>query len=1149
MRVFRHATLLLWLLVFRAVGFSQLDRASLSGVVTDSSGGVVPDAKITAVQTATQAKFEAISNESGIYNAVGLPIGEYSVAVEKSGFKKTVRSGILLSANSSLRVDLTIAPGELTESVEVTAPSPLVEERSSAIGVSLKKETLENLPVSQGAGQGRRDLYSVLAFTPGVTNAGFQNNINGGVGFGSQIMMDGISAEYDMAVAGIAQIRSSVEIIDEFKLVNSVAPEYGLAAGAFMNVVTKSGTNDFHGNAYYFLGNDALNARNFFSPTVPIRKDNEWGVILGGPIKRNKTFFFFNRDDFERRDQVASQLLSLPTNAFKSGDFSALLGPTIGADALGRPVQQGQIYDPRTSRPDGRGGVIRDPFPGNIIPTDRFSTVSSKYQAFYPAPTYSNLLTNNYVVNSGVSKTEQPGIFVKLDHNLGASDRISGSYRKYWHSGRSSVALPDFFGAGASKNPQWSLRLNYNKILSPQVINDITFGIDRLFARQGVIGDAIDGGTKIGLTGTFRPCTPAVGIAGISQGSASSQLSPQNCDGENRTFNWKLNESLSYFKSKHNIKVGGTYHLWSSNNAVSTQSNGQFSFSPLETSLPGLGGTGFAYASFLLGEVDSGILRRPQTPGQEAWALGFFLQDEYRVKPKLTLSYGLRYDYQPQWTITDDFLSSFDPTVPNPAAGGILGALTFLGEGPGRLGTRRLGETYGKAFAPRFGFAYSLTSNTVIRGSYGLFYAPVSQTSPQGGALNQQGFFPQATLTSPDSGITPAFNWTSGFPSNDLSPTRNIGPSVSNGQATSFVGRDSARPGQVQQFNFGMQHQFRGRTLLETNYIGNLSHHISSVNGVDINQLDYGRYGSLGPLLLASVSSPAAVAAGIRLPYPGFSGSVAQALRPFPQFQGINEVNAPIGNSTYHAVQFKVQQQLTNGFSFLVGYTISKTLTDIGATPGFFAALPQDSYNRRAEKALSDADIPQALLFSYTYDLPVGPGKKVLNRQDIISKHVLGGWTIAGNHTYLSGRPLSTITNQRLPASQDSTANGARGLRPYRVADAELRTPVSCADLDPARDLLLNRAALSSPAPFTFGNASRFLGDVRSCGTKNEDFSISKYFPVTERVRIRFGTEFFNAFNRVNFSAPATNFDNLNFGRIAAASAGRVVRFNLKVYW
>ena len=1131
--------------------YAQLDRASLSGTISDSSGRVIPDAAVTALQGSTQATFSTATNGSGAYNFTGLPLGSYTVTVSKQGFAQGFAEGVVLTSNAAVRVDMTLSPGSVNQKIEVKAESALIEERSTAYGDDLGTKSLEDLPLQVNGG--KRSLYGYLATIPGVSNAGFQNNIMGGLGMYSQIVIDGVSAEYNAAVGGVAQRPPSVEDIGEFRVVNSVSAEYGLTGGAFMSYITKSGTNEFHGDGYEYFRNNIMDARSFFAQDVAIQRQNEFGFTAGGPViiphvynGRNRTFIFGNFSEFIQHNGTSGVVLTLPTQAFRNGDFSALLGPSVGTDSLGNQVLSGAIYDPASTRSNGQGGFVRTPYPGNIIPASQFSSVSQKWQSQLPMPTIANSISNNFVGSSPSGINDENSYFLKLDQMLGDNNRLSGSFKLARSNSVTPCVLPAFYCGSFGTNNTPSVRIAYNTSIKPTVVNDFSAGLDR--ASLPGFPDAAQavGATTIGLANTFYPCSPQLSLPGYP---GEPYFGTHVCAQSEADTNWKYYDSVSVFAGKHSIKFGVNYFRWAANFPTDNEANGYFGFSPLETGQPGFQQTGYSYASFLLGAVDAAHIQAPEETGQREWTLGLFLQDEFRVTPRLTLNYGVRYDYQPQFVEPHNDISEFDPTVPNPGAGGLPGAMTFLGTGPGRLGKTRYGQTWHWGFGPRVGFAYKLFANTVLRGSYGLFNAPVSQN--QWAQVQQhQGFDPQFAIASENSGITPAFNWDNGFPVSGFNTSPTISPTISNGGGTSFVGKNSARPPQVQMTNISIQHELPGSMLLEVAYLNNLGHHISTTSAEEINQLNFNTYGSLGGLLNQSVYSAAAVAAGITPPYAGFQGSVAQALRPYPQYLGINGISSPIGNSTYHAGQVKVQKRYSNGLTFLVGYTLEKTLTDVDSTPGYFAAGPQNAYDRRAEKAPASSDAPQSVVGSYTYDLPFGTGKRFANGKNAVSKYVLSGWSISGINTYRNGGFLGMTTNGRLPTTGDSVAMSQPTLRPNVVPGVDPLTGIGCQGFNPATDIYLNHAAFVDPPAFTFGNAPRVSGNIRGCPTLDEDMSLMKNLFLKEgRVNLKMGADFFNVFNRVNFSNPDTDIDDPGYGRISSSGPGRTGQLFVKIIW
>jgi hypothetical protein len=1118
--------------------FGQLDRASLNGTVTDSSGALVPEAKVIAIQIGTQNTFSTTTNQSGVYNFVGLPIGQYTLMVEMSGFETTVTS-VVLTMSAAVRADLALTPGAISEQVEVKSVAPLVEERSSAYGVTVQTQTMEQLPLAVSGS--KRTLYGYMLAVPGVNNSNTNAPVLGAVGRYNMIIVDGVSAEYSPRGMGVIQRPVSVETLGEFKVVNTVAPEYGLTGGAFMTFATKSGTNSFHGDAYEYFRNDAMDARSFFAKAPAINKQSEFGGVLGGPVRiphvydgHNKTFFFVNFTQFIYHYVTAGTVLTLPTDAFKKGDFSAL---------------PGGIYDPGTTRPDGAGGFTRDPFPQNLIPASHFSPVSAKLQSYFPEPTIANQLTNNYVGASGLNISKESNYFIRLDQMIWGG-RVYANYRYSIAPVQGSSVMPSIFDGSGSKIWADGFRVGYARNLGPRAISEFNFGSDRLGGPATQYSPTnLQGATLIGLTGTQFPCTPLTTIAG----GYPSDIGVLNCLQTQLGTNLKFNESIAISAGKHTVKFGGSFYHWYMTWIGTKGGNGQFNFSNLETSLPdspSAGKTGFGYASFLLGVVDSATMQSPTTRRSNIPYYGVFIQDEFRIIPKLTLTYGLRYEVQPQFTSPYDNSSQFDPAVPNPGAGGLPGALTFLGTGPGRTGKRAFSDSDYLGFSPRFGVAYTLGNRTTVRSSYGLFRGPIAQMT--GEMVNRQGFLANYGLSSIDGGITPAFNWTNGFPLSRFSAYPVFDPSFANGSYTAFMGKNNARPPQIQMINFSIQREVPGKVVLEAAYVANLSHHVETASLESINQLNYAQYGSLGNLLNQNINSAAAVAAGVRSPFPGFSGTVAQALRPYPQYLGINGESSKIGNSTYHALQFKAQKHYSNGVSFLVGYTVSKYISDFDTGAGYDSVGPQNAYDRRAEKAVTSQDYPRSMVASYTYELPLGHDKRFLKGNGIVSRYLAGGWSISGIQTYHAGAPLAITTNGRLPASSDldGTTYNNVNLRPNTIVGANPRTGLTCGNIDPATGLYLNAAAFVDPPPFTFGNAARRLSYARGCGGANENVSLMKYLPLREgRLTARFGAEAFNIFNRKNFADPTTNFDNLNFGRISTAGPARLLQLNMKIIW
>lgn len=1124
----------------------QFERASLSGTVVDISEAKVANATIGATEQQTGAHFTTTTNQEGVYNFLGLPVGQYNVQAEASGFSKAVQADVTLSPASNIRIDFRLTPGAVTTSVNVVGEAPLVEPAATTTGFDLPQKEITDLPL-QLSGRAR-NVTALLQAVPGVTNAGFGTNIMGGIGLTSELIIDGASATYAPSVPGVGQRPASVEAVSNFKVVNTTSAEYGMSGGGFVVVVTKSGTNALHGDAYEYLRNDAFDARDFFATKVAPDKEHEFGFTLGGPVKKDKTFFFGQFDDFIQNVGVEGQLLTLPTLAMRQGDFSALLGPQIGTDSLGRPVYSGEIYDPSTTRTQN-GTLVRDPFPGNIIPANRISSISNKYQAALPT-NVSGALVNNYLASSPSQLFRAPSYFIKLDQQLGGGV-LNGSLRVLNRTinPTNPQLLPAFYGGQSFNQRVYNVRASYTRPIADQMSNAFTFGLDRVGG--GTVASSVEqaGATTIGLQGVLGACTPNVQIQGgflatLAVATPASSLGDGSCGSYESDNMWKFNDNVAYFKGKHSIKFGIDYNRYITHFKNFPYS--QFGFAGSETGIPGsfLSSTGYGYASFMLGEVDNTNVSGTVPKALLNWNMGGFVQDEYRLTPKLTVNYGVRYDWQPQYTSPYNDASQFNPLIPNPGAGGRLGALEFLGSGPGRDGKTRFSPTYTKGFGPRFGVAYSLNDRTVLRASYGLFWAQVSEYD--GEFAIRQGLHPSLALNSTTGGVISAFNWNGGVPAFNPNPV--IDPSIANGQSTAMTGRDAAHPPQIQIFNITAQRELPGRVLLELQFNRNVGHHLHTADHPtgqavgQLNQLDYGKYGYLGSTLDLPFDSPQAVAAGIRSPYPGFSGTVAQALLPYPQYLGIAVQPGPFGNSIYDGGVLKLERRFSSGLTFQAGYVFSKNMSDMTSIQisGF---PPQDAYNLKANWSASDVDATQSFVGSYSYDLPLGIGKRVVTQNKVLNNYVLGGWTISGINSYSSGTPLAVSTNIALPST---TTN----VRPNIVPGVEPVRPGGCSGLNPATGLYLNRAAFADPAPFTFGNAPRLLSNARNCATLNESISLMKTIPLyKERVQLRFGADFFNVFNRHAFNSFQTDIDNPGFGTVTGASSGRRGQVHAKIIW
>lgn len=1073
---------------------AQSDRGTITGRVLDPSGAAVMDAAVTATNQGTKIKFSGTSNPAGNYSIQQLPVGRYEVTAEASGFHKVIQANVDINVAQTVTLNFNLPIGDVTQAVEVRSAPELVESSTSDVGTVVTQKQVIDLPLAVSGNM--RNPESFIFLTPGVSGDTGNTQINGSQSRAKEILVDGIGAASPES-GGLLFTYPSVEAISEFKLLGSnFNAEYGRTGGGFEIFTTRSGSNQFHGSAFDYLRNNVFDARGFFARTTPVNRQNEFGASLGGPIIRNRTFFYALYSGFRYSAGTTNELLTLPTAEMRLGDFSRLV------DKNGNRIV---IYDPATTRLVN-GVYVREPFPGNVVPAERFSTVARKILPLIPQPTYSTL-TNNFLT-IGAQHFNRDQVDVKIDHNFSDRNRLSGFvYIGRQHSiAPQRLPLPLTNALDESRPSRW-VRLNHDFIFSPSTLNHFSAGFTRepqlwrkLSADQGWPG-------KLGLTGVNTG--PGNTFPRILFGDYAAFGDDTKTVGAQVNNAWEYTDSVSHVHGSHSFKLGADVRWLQTNGADLNNSQGTFTFGPLETALPNTRAGGNSFASFLLGAVDSASYKQLLVvPANRYRYFAAFAQDDWKATRKLTLNYGLRYDIFFPRVERFGNMSGFDPGLPNPGAGGRLGAVAFLGSGPGRLGRRSFADTDYKNFGPRFGFAYSLTSRTVLRGGYGIYYAPGNAASGLRSSQNfSYGFNPVPSYASTDAGVTPAFNLDQGFPTNY--PPAVITPTVQNGANVTMIGRHDGRAPYFQNWTFGFQQELPYGILAEADYVAVKGTRLGN-NLISLNELDP-KYLDLGNLLTQQVGSPAAQAAGIAIPYPGFKGTVAQALRPYPQYLAVTDLSNPNGNSTYHALQTKLQKRLSHGVTFLAAYTFSRTLSDsdiqAGGGPG-----GQTYYNRRLEKGLSTNDVPHIFAADFVWDLP-GRGR------------LLGGWTLTGIEQYQTGRPVTITQNDTLPLFNSLQ-------RPNVVAGVKRAADHS--HFDPATRLWINPAAFSVAGPLAIGTSARSYGDLRAPAFQNESAGIIKRTAITERVLVTFRAEFFNLFNRVVFAAPAGNASNANFGRIGA---------------
>lgn len=1106
------------LCTFATIAFAQGVTSSITGVVTDTSQAVVPSAKVTVKNLPTGVATTTETNSAGVYNVPGLSVGTYELEVQAQGFKTAVRPNIVLDPSSVARVDITLQVGALTETVTVSGEAPLLNPEASEEGTVVTRTMLDTLPI-QVSGT-LRDPISFIRLTPGASGGTFQQNISGGRAMANEVMVDGVPTAYNAMTNTTDTAMPSWDTIGEFHVVSGIpAAEYGRTSGGVVALISKSGTNALHGSTVLLLRNNIFDARRFNADKADLERQAEFTGSLGGPVYipkvyngKNRTFFFTNYSGFRLANDQNGVTATVATDAMRRGDFSGLA----------------PIYDPTTGQP----------FPGNIISPERITDFAKTVQAKVPPPNAPGL-SSNYIGSSPLTYSSET-FLAKIDHLISDKNRFSGSFRfqnntRTFGYGPLPADIQGWFDTPNSRNAV----VSDDYIIRPSITNRFQAGYTRFGNPQRAYASLISTGLLV--PGAFSAGFPAVNFT--AQGLSSLGGTGYDYEGDD---NYDLQDSLSWTTGRHNFKFGARVDQFRFNNVALDNQPGTYNFSPFATAQPGIS-AGNAYASFLLGLVDSASMATGTPIAERSNYFGAFAQDDFKVTRRLTLNLGLRWEFQNPWYEAAGRLSQMDPNLPNPGAGGQLGALVFAGNGPGQVGGKGFAHTWYGGIAPRVGFAYQLTAKTVVRAGYAMMYPPLVADN-----INTQGYNASVGVESQNGGYTPAFNITTGWPAGIARRPPFLDPTFANGEDTATTDKNAGFLSRTSQWQFNVQRMF-GKVLVSASYLGTVAHGIPNNYLVQINQLDP-RYLALGPLLQQDITDPAVVAAGYKPPYEGFEGSLAQALRPYPQYGNIQTFSSPTGNSTYNAFLLKVEKRFSNGLQFLVSYSVSKTLTDVGfgafgntnwATPSG-AAGPQDQFNRRAEKSLANTDIPQVLILSYTYQLPFGKGKPFLKSG--VSSRILGGFTIAGIHTYQAAGVLHIGIPNDLPIF-----NGY--LRPDRVPGVPIRIGPDRGGFQPLNgmtgqpgDVMLNRDAFATPAPFSFGNLGVFLPDVRGFGFRSEDISILRRFGLPGEGRfIQFRGDFFNAFNRRNLNNPITDLTDPNFGRITGQANPRVAQFGFRL--
>jgi hypothetical protein len=1123
------------LLVASALGWSQTSTGSLAGLVTDSKGAAVPGVALTAKST-TGFEVKTTSSEAGLYVFAALPTGKYAVTVDKTGFTKLTLDNIEIRIATRLDLDIKLEVGSVNQSIDISADAPLLETSTAERGNSVSTKMMDNLPLFAG---GIRNPRAFINFMPGVTNNGEQS-VSGSIGRAQEVLIDGASA---LNVESSAVFNfPSAEMFSEFKMVSSnYSAEFGRVGGGIEIYVAKSGGNWFHGAAFHNMRRDIWNANAWARKSIlngtpaqtarPKERFNETGGSIGGPVwipkvydGRNKTFWFFTKTKDLRPATISFPVNTVPTALMKQGNFS----------------QVAPIFDPATTV-----GTSRQQFPGNIIPQSRFSRVARNVIPLIPDPTRPSLAQNFDFVNE--TPFERDIWSLKVDHAFTPTHRISYFFSNEVQAQTALANFPGLLGTGLNDNQKpYNHRFNHDLNLKTNLLMHTTYGYS--ITRQTWTNPfQRGGGSRLGfnLTGD-SDATPRIQFNGRN-GLTNYGVGDGKVDnGAQFNRQWWISQGYTWLRGKHEYKFGGAWRKFTTLGQDLAGTNGRYVFNSAQTANPtALTSTGHEFASMLLGTVDvaSNVVPPVLFDTTVYYDTSVYFQDNWRINNKLTLNLGVRYEVPIGWHVPGgNGYSHVDIRQPNPGAGGLPGALVFSGSGPGRNGQRRFYPNDYGAIGPRLGFAYQLTPKTVIRGGWSIYYQGLSS----GGCGCRAGFSGTNDLQS--DGLNQVINWDNGIPLQaGYRPPPILDPTFVNFQSVQHQGPTAGQPGRIYNWSVNIQHEFKN-WLFDVAYQGNRGTRLNST--ADLNQLPFAQL-SRGSLLQQRTDSAAAQAAGIRLPFANFPGnlSVAQSLRPFPQYLSVSSLFAGFGRSWYDAMQLKVERRF-GSFQMNANYTWSKSLS-FGTFRQVFnqGSIFQDNYNPSASKSHLNFDIPHVFNILATYDLPFGKGKKFLNFNNTFANTLTGGWTMAMTGVYRKGTLFQAVT----PGNPLGNGVLFAGLTQANRTGTPIRTGVDRTTLDPndASSRFFNAGAYTSAPLFNFGTAALFDNNLRQPAVFTENIAIVKRTTLWQNdknpVVLIYRADGFNVFNRTNFGVNGT-VGNALFGRATGPQNGaRLITMGLRL--
>ena len=1129
-----------------ACAFGQ--TAQLTGLITDSSKAAMANAKVTVTNADTGVSRATASNAQGNYTVPLLQPGNYQILVQADGFRPISREGVKLEVDQVARIDFSMEVGAVTESISVTEQTPLLQTSSGSLGQVIESKQFVDMPLNDRGALGLLSLSDGIAPSrdqdPNSFNSSNAFSANGSRPGQNEILLDGAPNTLPGVWPGRGILGTPVQVdaVQEFKVQTSVfSAEYGRTSGGLVNMVTRSGGNEWHGSASEYLRNSAMDANDFFNNRngLPLTsfKRNQFGGTFSGPLSipklysgKNRTFFFANYQG-TRASVAQSRMTTVPSAAMRTGDFSQL------TTLQGQPVI---IYDPLTTTTVA-GNPTRQPFAGNRVPGGRIDPVAKNLVPYFPLPNASGSVNN--LAQAGASGQTADIYGIRVDHAISSRQNLfvrftqnrDNSLNPKWIDG----AARGFNGLNQKVN---SIAADYTFTLNATSVLNLRYGFSN--RRHSQPDDSL--GMDLTTLGFPKYVNSEAKIRVFPYVATGGYVTVGNNQAVNSFFyrTQSFQASLTKIKGTHTLKVGADLRVNKVNQERGIDPSGNYSFTRAFTQGPNAnkGGATFGdgFASLLLGTPASGQFGTAINVISSNPYYAFYLQDDWKVSSKLTLNLGLRYDIELPRYAEHDELDWFDYDVLSPLNGKVAG----VGELRGGLrfagvdgNPRRHFNTDAVNFAPRFGFAYQLNAKTVVRGGAGVFFAPGS-IGAAGFNIASQAFAPSTSFVGSLDGLTPIQTLSNPFP-NGFSTTEGSSQGLMSqvGQVIArLYDRGAALPYHVQ-WNFSLQRQLGGFAL-QAAYSSNHGVHLADAAGFNINQLRPETL-ALGTALQQLVPNP--FFGIITAPGQLRAATVTrgQLLRPYPQFDNLNVFNPASGSSIYHGVSLKVERRFANGVGVLASWTVSKNISDSSATLGQTVAH-QDAYNRSASRSLVEADIPQRFVSSFSYELPIGKGKRIGANWKRAGDLLLGGWQVNTMISFQSGFPLAISNNP-------NTTNALGGSqRPNsRGFNASLTGPTQ-----DRLNAFVDAKAFSAPDPFTYGNVGRTLPDVRGPRLSNMNLSLFKTFALIERLKLQFRAEAFNFTNSPMFGMPNQSFGSAAFGTITATqNSPRQLQLALRLFF